>query len=69
MKMDVSPSCRLQGYNKAITSIITLTVAYPVSIRVIHYSYLWRSMLNHIKSKSPIVGIYMICFAAEALMV
>lgn len=67
--MDVNPSYRLQGYNKAITLIIILTVAYPVSIRVIHSSYLWHSILNHAKSKSVIVWIYKICFAVEALTV
>lgn len=59
MAMDVSPSYRLQ----------VLTVAYPVSVRVIHSSYSRHSVLNHSKSKSPTVWIYKICFAAEALTV
>ena len=31
MATDVSPSYRLGGYNKTVTLIITLTIAYPVS--------------------------------------
>lgn len=47
MAMPVSLSYKFQGYNKVITLIIILTAAYPVSIRVIHSSYLQHYIKPH----------------------
>lgn len=54
MAMPISRSYRFQGYNKAITLNIILAAAYPVSIRVIHSSYLQHN-IKPTKSKSQIV--------------
>lgn len=46
MAMPISLSYRFQGYNKAIT-LNLLAAAYPVSIRVIHSSYLQHNSKPH----------------------
>lgn len=45
--MTISLSYRFQGHNKAITLNIILAAAYPVSIRVIHSSYLQHNIKPH----------------------
>lgn len=47
MAMTISLSYRFQGHNKAITLNIILAAAYPVSIRVIHSSYLQHNIKPH----------------------
>lgn len=47
MAMPISLSYRFQGYNNAITLNTILAAAYPVSIRVIHFSYLQHNIKPH----------------------